>query len=56
MPVLNNNTNVHYVKFLRGSIAAWNNLLTTPNKIDDDTLYFIYEDIANPTEGKLYLG
>ena len=47
---------VHYVKFLRGSIGAWENLLQTPNKIDDDTLYFIYESSANTTEGKLYLG
>lgn len=48
--------NVHYVKFLRGSIATWQSLWTTPNKIDDDTLYFIYDSAANVTEGKLYLG
>lgn len=27
-----------------------------PEKIDDDTLYFIYSSAANTTEGKLYLG
>lgn len=47
---------VHYVKFLRGSTTAWNNLLATPNAIDDDTLYFIYDQSNNPTEGTLYLG
>lgn len=56
MPTLMNNSSVHYVKFLRGSIQAWENLLLTPNKIDDDTLYFIYESAANTREGKLYLG
>ena len=53
---LPNELNVHYVKFMRGSVSAWENLLTTPNKISDDTLYFIYESVNNPTEGKLYLG
>lgn len=48
--------NTHYVKFMRGSVTAWASLLQTPNKIDDDTLYFIYETIENPTEGSLYLG
>ena len=48
--------NTHYVKFMRGSVAAWTSLLQTPNKIDDDTLYFIYESVENPTEGSLYLG
>ena len=46
----------HYVKFLRGSIRAWENLQNTPSQINDDTLYFIYENSANTTEGKLYLG
>lgn len=55
MPVLNN-TNVHYVKFIRGSISAWERLLETPNKIDDDTLYFIYASGENTREGELYLG
>ena len=41
---------------MRGSVAAWTTLLQTPNKIDDDTLYFIYESVENPTEGSLYLG
>lgn len=41
---------------MRGSVSAWTALLQTPNKIDDDTLYFIYESIENPTEGSLYLG
>jgi len=54
MPTLN--TDFHYVKFIRGSVSAWENLNLTPNKIDDDTLYFIYESINNPKEGKLYLG
>ena len=50
------NSNVHYVKFMRGSLAAWETLLTTPEKISDDTLYFIYENAEHSTEGKLYLG
>lgn len=41
---------------MRGSVAAWNLLLTTPNKIDNDTLYFIYESNDNVNEGVLYLG
>ena len=53
MPSLND---VHYVKFIRGSVNAWQTLLQTPNKIDNDTLYFIYENVQNPTEGQLYLG
>lgn len=40
-----------YVKFLRGSQAAYNNIATK----DPDTLYFIYPD-ANSESGKLYLG
>ena len=47
---------VHYVKFLRGSSEAWEQLLLTPNKIDDDTLYFIYENSENTKEGRLFLG
>lgn len=47
---------VHYVKFLRGLESNWERLKQTPNKIDDDTLYFIYENPQNATEGKLYLG
>lgn len=53
MPTINGN--IHYVKFIRSSAAAWANLLLTPAKIDDDTLYFIYE-ASDTTKGKLYLG
>lgn len=50
-----NLSNQSYVKFLRGSTAAWEALKANyPQKIDNDTLYFIYND--NDTEGKLYLG
>jgi hypothetical protein len=40
----------NYVKFLRGTPTAYNNLATK----DSDTLYFIAEKDA--TVGKLYLG
>lgn len=50
------NQNVHYVKFMRGSTAAWEALKRTPSKISDDTLYFIYDQKEKPYEGKLYLG
>lgn len=40
---------------MRGSTSAWQSLLATPERISDDTLYFIYES-ANDTEGSLYLG
>lgn len=50
------NPNAHYVKFYRGSIVAWERLLLTPNRIDDDTLYFVYESEEHSDEGKLYLG
>lgn len=56
MSQLFNNSNAHYVKFMRGSIAAWETLKATPSKIDDDTLYFIYQDAQTSTNGKLYLG
>ena len=49
------NSNIHYVKFMRGSPSAWETLLATPEKISDDTLYFIYET-NNQRKGKLYLG
>lgn len=49
-------TSYHYVKFVRGSVQAWEKLLQTPQNINDDTLYFIYESGDNVTEGKLYLG
>ena len=51
-----NNPNAHYVKFFRGSTAAWNALLLTPEKVDNDTLYFIYESAEESDNGKLYLG
>jgi len=41
----------HYVKFFRGTKAAWETILR-PN---EDTLYFIYSD-DDATKGKLYLG
>ena len=56
MPNVLNDSNVHYVKFMRGSIAAWNILKTTPENISNDTLYFIYENAETSTDGKLYLG
>lgn len=40
---------------MRGSTLAWETLLTTPDQISDDTLYFIYEN-PEKTEGSLYLG
>ena len=43
-----------YVKFVRGTITAWNQLKAA-NKVYDDTLYFIYES-ADATTGSLYLG
>ena len=47
--------NKHSVKFVRGSKTIWDQLNTTPEKIDNNTLYFIYED-ENYSVGKLYLG
>lgn len=41
---------------MRGSTAAWEALKATPNKISDDTLYFIYQNAQTSHEGKLYLG
>ena len=41
---------------MRGSVAAWENLQMTPERISNDTLYFIYEDAQTSTDGKLYLG
>ena len=41
----------NYVKFLRGTVTAYNNLA---NK-DKDTLYFVTENKDSAT-GKLYLG
>lgn len=45
------NTLNKYVKFVRGSKVAFENLGT---KRDNDTLYFIYEE--NDSSGELYLG
>ena len=41
----------NYVKFLRGTVAAYNRLAVK----DDNTLYFVYQD-GNESRGKLYLG
>lgn len=41
----------NYVKFLRGTEAAYNSLATK----DADTLYFVYQN-ADSSSGKLYLG
>lgn len=43
-----------YVKFVRGTVTAWNQLRAA-SQIRDDTLYFIYES-ADATIGNLYLG
>ena len=43
-----------YVKFVRGTVTAWNQLRAA-SQIRDDTLYFIYES-ADATTGSLYLG
>jgi len=56
VPNLSNDPNIHYVKFMRGSTAAWEILKATPEKISDDTLYFIYENAQTSRDGKLYLG
>lgn len=45
---------VNYVKFQRGTIAAYNSL-TNRGLIDSNTLYFIYESASKKT-GYLYLG
>ena len=44
-------TTVHYVKFMRGTQAMYNELATK----DSDTLYFVYTSAGSGT-GKLYLG
>lgn len=41
---------------MRGSISAWETLKITPERISNDTLYFIYQNAETSTEGKLYLG
>lgn len=45
---------LNYVKFQRGSQAAYDALKTT-NKLDADTLYFIYPE-GNNSVGALYMG
>lgn len=52
MASLQNTTN--YVKFVRGTVTAWNQLKAA-SQVYDDTLYFIYES-ADATTGSLYLG
>lgn len=52
MASLQNTTS--YVKFVRGTVSAWNQLRAA-SQIRDDTLYFIYES-ADATAGSLYLG
>lgn len=47
---------VHYVKFMRGSEQAWEILKTTPERISDDTLYFVYDLNKSDKIGKAYLG
>ena len=46
-----------YVKFIRGSQKAYD-YLKTNNRLNADTLYFIYDkdDKSNEVFGKLYLG
>ena len=41
---------------MRGPASAWRLLQQTPNQIDDDTLYFVYNSDDNIKEGVLYLG
>lgn len=53
---MNNDSSVHYVKFMRGSKAAWEALQATPDRISNDTLYFIYQNAETSIDGKLYLG
>lgn len=45
---------IHYVKFQRGTEAAYTRLKEL-GRLDNDTLYFIYAS-ANATRGVLYLG
>lgn len=45
---------VNYVKFQRGSQTAYE-ALKTANKLDDNTLYFIYPE-ENKAVGALYMG
>lgn len=47
--------NIPYVNFLRGSFAAYDTARKN-GTIKDDTLYFVYDDMATKTTGTLYLG
>lgn len=47
-------SNIHYVKFLRGTIAAFE-ALKNNDRLDSDTLYFVYTS-ASANRGLLYLG
>ena len=44
MPNLNN-SNVHYVKFMRGSTAAWEALKATPGKVSDDKILEMIKEV-----------
>lgn len=43
------------IKFRRGTQAAYDRLLQL-NRVDEDTLYFIYNPNAKTQTGRLYLG
>lgn len=45
---------IDYVRFQRGSLEAYQSLIAK-NRIDDNTLYFIYEN-KDDTTGSLYMG
>ena len=45
---------INYVKFQRGSQAAYDRLIEL-NNIDSNTLYFIYKN-KDATTGSLYMG
>lgn len=47
-------SNIHYVRFLRGTITAYENLKNN-GRLDNDTLYFVYTS-SEATRGLLYLG
>lgn len=46
---------VQFVKFRRGSQAAYDTLVNN-NRVDDNTLYFIYDKNNKSDSGSLYLG
>ena len=49
------NMNLNFVKFSRGSAAAYT-ALKNSNRLDPETLYFIYDSTAPQNGGLLYLG